>query len=78
MFLAIFGTGWRFRSSETSGKVKIGGVDLPVLYIGLQPTLFGVDQINVELTRNLAGKGEVDLEVMVDDKVANRTRVTIK
>lgn len=78
VFLAIFGTGWRFRSSETAGKVKIGGVDVPVLYIGLQPTLFGVDQINVELTRTLAGKGEVDLEVMVDDKLANRTRVTIK
>jgi len=37
-----------------------------------------VDQINVELTRTLAGKGEVDLEVMVDGKVANKTRVNIK
>jgi len=78
VFLSIFGTGWRFRSSETAAKVKVGGVEVPVLYVGLQPTLEGVDQINVEMTRALAGKGEVDLEVMVDGLVANTTRVAIK
>jgi len=78
VFLSIFGTGWRFRSSETAAKVKVGGVEVPVLYVGLQPTLEGVDQINVELTRTLAGKGEVDLEVMVDGRMANTTRVAIK
>src|SRR5262249_34447452 len=78
VFLAIFGTGWRFRSSETAAKVMIGGVEVPALYVGLQGTFKGVDQINVELTRALAGKGEVDLEVMVDSKMTNTTRVNIK
>src|SRR5262245_6655674 len=78
VFLAIFGTGWRFRSSETAAKVVVGGVEVPVLYVGAQGTFRGVDQINVELTRALTGKGEVDLEVMVDGKAANTTRVDIK
>jgi uncharacterized protein (TIGR03437 family) len=78
VFLAIFGTGWRFRSSETSAQVKIGGVDVPVPYVGLQPSNIGLDQINVELIRTLAGKGEVDLEVMVDGIAANTTRVAIR
>jgi uncharacterized protein (TIGR03437 family) len=78
VFLAIFGTGWRFRSSETSAQVKIGGVDVPVLYVGLQPSNVGLDQINVELIRTLAGKGEADLEVTVDGIAANTTRVAIR
>ena len=78
VFLAIFGTGWRFRNSETSAKVMVGGVEVPVLYVGAQGMLSAVDQINVELTRTLAGKGEVDLEVMVDGNVANTTRVSVK
>jgi len=78
VFLALFGTGWRFRSSEAAVKVTIGGVDAPVTYAGLQPTLVGVDQINARLPRSLAGKGEVDLVVMVDGKTANTTRVAFK
>ena len=78
VFLAIFGTGWRFRSSETAAKVTVGGVDVPVLYVGPQGIFAGQDQINAELTRTLEGKGEVDLVIMVDDKLANTTRVNIK
>ena len=50
----------------------------PVTYAGLQGTFIGLDQINALLTRTLAGKGEVDLVVTVDGKVANTTRVNIK
>ena len=78
VFLAIFGAGWRFRSSETAAKVTVGGVEVPVLYVGPQGIYTGQDQINVELTRTLEGKGEVDLVVMVDDKLANTTRVNIR
>ncbi len=78
VFLALFGTGWRFRSSESAVRVTIGGVEVPLLYAGLQPTLTGVDQINVRLPRTLAGKGEVDLVVTVDGKPANIVRANIK
>jgi uncharacterized protein (TIGR03437 family) len=78
VFLSVFGTGFRFRSSESAVKVTIGGVEVPVTYANLQPTLTALDQINVLLTRTLAGKGEVDLVVKVDGKMANTTRVAIK
>ncbi|MGH9839447.1 MAG: SBBP repeat-containing protein [Blastocatellia bacterium] len=78
VFIALFGTGWRFRSSESAVRVTIGGVEVPLLYAGLQPTLTGVDQINVRLPRSLAGKGEVDVVVTVDGKMANTANVNIK
>jgi uncharacterized protein (TIGR03437 family) len=78
MFLVIFGTGWRFRSAVSEVKVTIGGVDVPVLYAGSQLTFDGLDQINVRLPRTLAGKGNVDLAVMVDGKVSNTTQLNVK
>jgi len=78
VFLSLFGTGWRFRSSEAAVKVTVGGVDVPVLYVGSQPTFAGLDQLNVQLPRTLAGKGEVDLVMTVDGKVANTTRINVK
>lgn len=78
VFLSVFGTGFRFRSSESAVKVTIGGVEVPVTYANLQGTLTALDQLNVLLTRTLAGKGEVDLVVRVDGKLANTTRVNIR
>jgi uncharacterized protein (TIGR03437 family) len=78
VFLAIFGTGWRFRSSEAAVKVTVGGIDAPVTYAGLQPTLAGVDQINARLPRTLAGKGEADIVVTVDGKTANTVKAQFK
>jgi uncharacterized protein (TIGR03437 family) len=78
IFVELYGTGWRYRSSEGAVKVTIGGVDIPVTYAGLQPTLFGLDQINLKLPRALAGMGEVDLILTVDGEPANTTRINIK
>jgi len=78
IFLSLFGTGWRFRSVESVVKVTIGGVDAPVAFAGSQPSLTGLDQINARLPRTLAGRGEVDVVVTVDGKIANAVRVSIK
>lgn len=78
VFLVIFGTGWRFHSSEAAVKVMAGGVDVPVTYAGLQPTLLGLDQINARLPRSLAGRGEIDLVLIADGKMANITGVNVK
>ena len=59
-------------------KVTIGGIDVPVTYAGIQPTFVGLDQINVQLSRSLAGKGEVDMVVTVDGKTANTAMVSVK
>ncbi len=78
VFLLLFGTGIRFRNAVSAVNVKVSGVETPVNFAGAQGTLVGVDQINARLPRTLAGKGEVDVVVTVDGKVANTTRVNIK
>jgi len=74
--LVCFGTGIRFRSSWPA--VKIGGEDAEVLFSGPQPDFTGLDQINAQLPRTSMGKGEVDVVVTVDGKMANTVKVNIK
>ncbi len=76
--LALFGTGWRYRSAQTATTVTIGGVNAPVQYVGEQPAFIGLDQINVELPRSLIGRGDVNVVVMVDGKTANTVRINVK
>lgn len=78
VFLLLFGTGLRNRSSEQAVSAMIGGVAAPILYAGTAPPFIGLDQINARLPRSLAGRGEVDVVVMVDGKTANTVKVSIK
>src|SRR5262249_13670198 len=78
VFLVLFGTGLRFHSAPAAVKLKIGGVDAPVLFAGAQGDFEGLDQVNARLPRDLAGRGEVDLAVVVDGVMANTLRVNIK
>ena len=63
---------------DVEEDVRIGGVPVQVLYAGLQPDFAGLDQINVLVPRSLIGRGEVDLVLTVDGKVANTVKVNIK
>jgi len=56
LFLVLFGTGMRFRSSLSNVSVKIGGIDAPVEYAGPQGEFAGLDQINVRLPRCWQGE----------------------
>jgi len=78
LFLVLFGTGWRNRSSLAGVEIKIDGVAVPSLYAGAQGNLLGVDQINLELPRNMAGRGEVEISVKVDGVSANAVKVHFK
>ncbi len=66
LVLALFGTGWRhlFASDvqvfASNDKLT---VECPIEYIGKQPTLAGLDQLNVRLPRALAGAGSVSLQI---------------
>jgi len=75
--LALFGTGWRQIGSATA-TVKIGGIDCPVEYIGKQPTIEGLDQINVRLPRTLIGKGDVTVQLEINSAQANPVQLKIK
>ncbi|MGH9852178.1 MAG: hypothetical protein ACREBD_20260, partial [Blastocatellia bacterium] len=78
VYLVLFGTGLRFRNSQSPALLKIGGVDAPVLFAGAQGELAGLDQVNARLPRELAGRGEVDVVLTVDGKTANMVSVNIR
>lgn len=78
VFLVAFGTGLRFRSALSAVSVRIGGVEVPVLFAGAQGALVGVDQVNVRLPRELTGRGEVDVLLTVDGQAANTVRINIQ
>ncbi len=78
VYLVLFGTGWRNRSSRAAVAVRIGAVAYPVDFAGAQPEYVGLDQINVLLSPSLAGRGEVDLVVTADGRETNAVRVAFR
>jgi len=77
LFLSLYGTGLRNRSALSSVQVTIGGLSTPALYAGPQGSP-GLDQINVALDRALAGRGMVDVSVVVDGRAGNVTRLLMR
>lgn len=71
IFLNMYTTGVRGRSSLSNVSVMIGGAAQTVSSAGAQGVFAGLDQINVLLNRNLAGRGNVDVVLMVDGRTAN-------
>lgn len=78
VFLLLFGSGLRYRTALSAVTVKIGGENVPVLFAGDQGGFAGLDQINVQLPRSLAGRGEADIILTVAGKTANMVRVNFK
>jgi uncharacterized protein (TIGR03437 family) len=78
VFLVVFGTGFRFRSSLTAITSTIGGAAATVTFAGAQGTFTGLDQANIQLSRSLAGRGEVDVVLMVDGQPTNTLRISVK
>lgn len=77
VFLILYGGGFRFRSSLSATAVTIGGVNSEVLFAGDAPGYVGLDQCNVRLSRSLIGRGEVDVALIVEGKMANNVRIAI-
>ena len=59
-------------------NVKVGGESLPVLFAETQADFAGLDQINLQLPRSLAGRGEVEVTLTANGKTANPVTVTFK
>lgn len=78
VFLLLFGTGIRFRSAPSAATAKLGGVDCQVAFAGAQGDFAGLDQVNVRLSRNLIGRGEVDVALTVDGQAANIIKIQLK
>lgn len=78
-FLIVFGTALRGRSSLSAVTATLGGVSLPVTFLGAQGQLVGLDQGNLgPLPRTLIGRGNVDLSLTVEGQTANIVQVNIK
>ncbi|NDD62653.1 MAG: hypothetical protein EBZ36_01530 [Acidobacteria bacterium] len=75
VYLALFGTGIRFRNSQSTVTVRIGEKILPTSYAGAQGEYAGLDQINLLLPRSLRGLGETSLSVLVDGRESTRVRI---
>ncbi|MDQ2948420.1 MAG: hypothetical protein M3Y27_21200 [Acidobacteriota bacterium] len=78
VYLTLYGTGIRNRSSLSNVKVTINGTSVPVLYAGPQPSFAGLDQVNVPLTLNLRGSGEANILLTVDGQTSNTVTVNIR
>jgi uncharacterized protein (TIGR03437 family) len=77
VYLSLFGTGFRNGNSLDAVKVTIASKPARVLYAGAQLEFAGLDQLNVELPREVRGSGETDLILTVDGVQSNAVRVQI-
>lgn len=77
VFGIFYGTGFR-NATLANVSAKIGGVTCEVLYAGLTPGFIGLDQFNIRLDRTLIGRGDVDVVITVNGKIANTVRINIK
>jgi uncharacterized protein (TIGR03437 family) len=78
VYLILYGTGIRNRSSLANVTANIGGTNVPVLYAGPQPSFEGLDQVNLTLPPSLSGSGEVNIVLTVDGQTANVVTISIQ
>jgi uncharacterized protein (TIGR03437 family) len=77
-YLLLFGTGIRNRPLITNVTATLDGVSVPVAYAGDQGQFAGLDQVNLVLPPEFAGRGGVDLVITVNSKPANTVRLLIQ
>jgi uncharacterized protein (TIGR03437 family) len=76
--LELFGTGIRHVPSLAAVSAQIAGQSVPVLYAGEQGGYTGLDQINLQIPRSLAGSGTVNVVVSVQGVSTNSVTITIQ
>lgn len=75
LFLVLYGTGIRLHGGLQTVRATVNGMDSEVLFAGKHCCYEGVDQVNIRLSRSLAGRGDADVTLTVDGKVANTVKV---
>ena len=72
VYLVLYATGIRNRSSVANVQCTIGGMSVPVEYAGPNGSgIPGLDQVNVRLTSDLKGLGLANLVLTVDGIPSN-------
>lgn len=78
LFLVLYGTGIRYHSGLNNVRATVGGVESEVLFADKHCCYEGVDQINIRLSRSLAGRGDTDVVLTVGNDSANTVRVSFR
>lgn len=78
VYLTLYATGIRNRTSLDHVLVTINGISVSALYAGPQPQFAGLDQINVPLTLDLRGSGIANIVLKVDQHRANVVTVDVQ
>lgn len=78
VYLLLYATGVRNRSSLSAVSAKLGGTDAQVYYAGATQEFVGLDQINIRLPQSLVGRGTINIALTVDGQTANTVTITIK
>jgi uncharacterized protein (TIGR03437 family) len=78
VYLTLYGTGLRFRSSLASVQVQIAGVPAPVDDAGPSGASDGLDSVHVLVPKALRGAGMASIIVTVNGASSNGVRVLIK
>src|SRR5713226_248433 len=69
VFLELFGTGIKGRTSLANVTATIGGENVDVLFAGAQGQFSGLDQVNLALPQSLHTRGETDVVLTLDGHV---------
>ena len=80
VYLSIYGTGirgWTSLATAVNATVQIGSQSIPAAYAGPQPTIPGLDQVNVPLPLSLRGAGLVNVSVTAAGKTSNIGQIFI-
>ena len=78
IFVTLYGTGIRNRSSLANVTATMGGVSVPVLFAGPQGGFIGLDQVNIQIPASLKGQGEVNIALTVDGQAANVVTLNVQ
>jgi len=79
VYLILYATGVRNRSSMSNVPCTIGGISVPVEYAGPEGSgVAGLDQVNIRLTSALKGLGLANIVLNVDGVPSNTVLVDIR
>ena len=78
VYVVLYGTGIRNRSSLTNVTCTIGGVTSTVTFAGDQGSFPALDQVNVQVPASLKGRGTAQIVVTVDGQNTNPVNVSIQ
>lgn len=78
VYVSLYGTGIRNRSSLNNVTVTVKGTSVPVLYAGASPNFAGLDQVNIALPLTLRGSGESNVVLTVDGQTSNTVTINVQ